>query len=134
MSLQGEGGPLTHRRFFTLAESVWREGHVPYVITNCSLTKSIKLPIAFPRIGVSLDTIDPAEAKRIGRLRLDRVLSNFEQIVAAMGPNRIAVHSVDRGQDMKPLKQYLGRLGIERHIVQPLQTKEDYRRDSGRRL
>ena len=43
------------------------------------------------------------------------------------GPRRIVVHSVDYGQDLVPLRALLARLGIKRHVIQPLQTKSDYR-------
>lgn len=128
VSLQGEGEPLAHPQFFSLATQVWQAGHIPYVITNCSLAKSQHLPVAFPRIGISLDTVETGEAERIGRRQLKKVLSNLERLVSIAGPDRIAVHTVDMGQPLGPLRKYIASLGIEQHIVQALQTKDDYRR------
>lgn len=127
VSLQGEGEPVAHPRFFEMAAKVWRAGHRPYLITNCSLPRTRLLPKVIPMIAVSLDTMDPAEADRIGRKRLDRVVANFEALLTTAGPRRIVVHTVDYGQDRRPLEAYLRRCGIGRHIVQPLQVKEDYR-------
>jgi len=78
-------------------------------------------------IAVSLDTVNPAEAERIGRKGLARVLANFEYLVKTAGPQRIVVHTVDYGQDRRPLATYLRHCGIRRHVVQPLQVKDDYR-------
>ncbi|WP_186453904.1 radical SAM protein [Denitratisoma sp. DHT3] len=129
VSLQGEGEPLVHPKFFSLAAKVWQAGHIPYVITNGSLAKSRNLPTVFPMIGISLDTVDADEAERVGRRQLSRVLSNVEHIAAVAGPDRVSIHTVDMGQSLESLRKYLGRLGIKRHIVQPLQTKADYRRN-----
>lgn len=128
VSLQGEGEPLAHRGFFEMALKVWRAGHRPHLITNCSLPGTRHLPRLIPTIAVSLDTVDSGEADHIGRKRLDRVIANFEFLVKTAGPERIVVHTVDFGQDKRALVEYLRRCGIRRHIVQPLQVKEDYRR------
>ena len=128
VSLQGEGEPLVHPRFWAMAEAVRAAGHVPYTITNASRIDAGRAAALFPVIGVSLDTLDAGEAERIGRLRLDRVLANFASLVEAMGPERIVVHTVAFGQDLRPLRVHLGRLGVDRHLVQPLQSKRDYRR------
>lgn len=128
VSLQGEGEPLAHPQFWTMAERVIESGFTPYTITNGSLVDPVRMATLFPSVGFSIDTIDPAEADRIGRLHLHRVLRRFEALCRSMGPDRIIVHSVDFGQDFGPLRSFLAREGIKRHVVQPLQSKSDYRK------
>lgn len=127
VSLQGEGEPLAHPQFWTMAEKVVESGFTPYTITNGSLVDPVRMAAIFPTVGFSIDTIDPAEADRIGRRHLHRVLRRFEALCQYMGPDRIIVHSVDLGQNIGPLRAFLTRAGVERHIVQPLQSKSDYR-------
>jgi hypothetical protein len=43
-----------------------------------------------------------------------------------MGPDRVVVHTVHYGQAVAPLQAYLRAWGVRRHIVQPLQVKDDY--------
>jgi len=128
ISLQGEGEPLAHPLFWEMLDRVRRAGHRPYLITNASLRTTPRLAQYVPMIGVSLDTLDSDEAERIGRIRLDRVFANFEKLLAFAGPDRLIVHSVDYGQDRKPLDTYLRKCGVTRRVVQPLQRKGDYRR------
>lgn len=129
VSLQGEGEPLAHPRFWEMVERVVRAGHVPYTITNGSLVQATRMAAFFPTVGFSLDTLDPIEAERIGRRNLKRVLARFKALCHAMGPGRIIVHTVDLGQNLAPLREYLSRCGVLRHAVQPLQGKPDYRRN-----
>lgn len=128
ISLQGEGEPLAHPRFWELLDRVRRAGHRPYLITNASLRTTPRLAQCVPMIGVSLDTLDSAEAERIGRIRIARVLANFEKLLAVAGPDRLVVHTVDYGQDRTALDAYLRRHRVTRRVVQPLQGKSDYRR------
>lgn len=128
ISLQGEGEPLAHPRFWEMLERVHRAGHRPYLITNASLRTTPRLAQYVPMIGVSLDTLDRDEAERIGRIRLDRVLANFECLLAVAGPDRLIVHSVDYGQERNALDVYLHERKVTRRVVQPLQGKGDYRR------
>lgn len=128
VSLQGEGEPLAHPRFWGMAEKVVQAGFVPYTITNGSLIDPARIEALFPTIGVSLDTLDPVEAERIGRRQLKRVLARFDALCRRMGPQRINVHSVDLGQNLEPLRAFLKQRGIKRHVVQPLQGKADYRK------
>lgn len=127
VSLQGEGEPLVHPHFWEMAEQVRCAGFVPYTITNGSRIDASRSSVMFPVIGISLDTLDAREAERIGRRHLGRVLGNFEAMVDAMGADRIVVHTVNFGQDIRPLRNYLARIGIRRHLIQPLQGKDDYR-------
>jgi MoaA/NifB/PqqE/SkfB family radical SAM enzyme len=126
VSLQGEGEPITHPRFWELVELVARIGKIPYTITNCSLLDANRAAMVFPEIGISLDTLDPGEAQRIGRYELAKVLRNLEALIESMGPDRIIVHTVDYGQPLEELRSFLGARGIGRHMIQPLQSKADY--------
>jgi MoaA/NifB/PqqE/SkfB family radical SAM enzyme len=127
VSLQGEGEPLAHPDFWHMAERVARAGYVPYTITNGSLVDPARMAALFPTVGFSLDTLDAAEAERIGRRHLKRVLARFDALCRAMEPWRIVVHSVDIGQNLAPLRAFLAARGVAQHIVQPLQGKPDYR-------
>jgi hypothetical protein len=127
VSLQGEGEPLAHPDFWRMAERVASASYVPYTITNGSLVDPVRMAALFPTVGFSLDTVDAAEAERIGRRHLKRVLARFDALCRAMGPQRIVVHSVDLGQNLAPLCAFLAARGVANHIVQPLQGKPDYR-------
>lgn len=126
VSLQGEGEPMMHPNFWEMVEMVTALGHIPYTITNGSLMKPEKVAANFPRIGVSIDTVDPEEAHRIKRFKLEKMLKNFEKLLSIYEPHRVIVHTVDYGQDIEPLKQYLASVGITKHVIQPLQVKDDY--------
>ena len=54
------------------------------------------------------------------------MLQRFEALVKAMGAPRVLVHTVAMGQDLQPLLTYLETLGVKRHIVQLLNSKDDY--------
>lgn len=126
ISLQGEGEPTLHPGFWDMVEMVTELGHVPYTITNGTRLNFHKVFRYFPRIGISIDTYDPAEAERIKRYNLAKVLRNVETLLETYDPWRIIIHTVDYGQDIQPLKDYLDRQGITKHVVQPLQIKDDY--------
>lgn len=126
ISLQGEGEPMMHPHFWEMVETVVAQGHMPYTITNGSLMKAAKVAQHFPRIGISLDTVDPAEAQRIKRYKLDKMLEKLDELLIIYEPHRIVIHTVDYGQDMTALKAFLQSKNITKHIVQPLQTKADY--------
>ena len=125
VSLQGEGEPTVHPQFWEFVEEVAGRGHIPYTITNCSHIEAQPAERHFPHLGVSLDTLDVVEANRIGRLKLTRALRNLEALVARMGPSRIIIHTVDYGQDLAPVRQFVAAKGL-RHYIQPLQPKADY--------
>ncbi len=127
VSLQGEGEPLIHPQFWTMVKQVVEAGFTPYTITNGSLVDAERMAALFPVVGFSLDTLDPAEAERIGRFELERVLQRFIALRRAMGPGRIIVQSVDYGQDLAPLRALLARFSLKQHVIQPIQRKTDYR-------
>ena len=126
ISLQGEGEPTMHPNFWEMVERVAGLGHVPYTITNGTRIDSERIAQFFPRIGVSIDTLDPAEAERIKRYNLAKVLRNLNKLLQSYEVWRIVIHTVDYGQDIQPLTEYLDKLGITKHVVQPLQVKDDY--------
>lgn len=126
VSLQGEGEPTLHPRFWEMAEQVRQRGWVPTTITNGYQVDVAKLASHFPTLGISIDTVDPDEADRIGRFKLPKVLATLDQLLIAMGPDRLRVHTTDYGQDVAAVRQYLKARRVEAHIVQPLQGKADY--------
>jgi MoaA/NifB/PqqE/SkfB family radical SAM enzyme len=126
VSLQGEGEPSLHPRFFDMAAYVHSCGHEPTTILNGSRIEAARIAQHFPTVGMSLDTLDVATADRIGRHNLTKVLENLEALVAAMGSHRIVIMTVDLGQPLDALRAWVLARGFRRHVVQPLQGKADY--------
>ena len=125
VSLQGEGEPTTHPQFWEMAEAVRARGLVPYTITNGAQIDADRVAATFPRIGVSIDTLDAAEAERIGRHKLERVLRNLDELDARMGGKRIHIMTVNYGQPLDAVREFARARGYS-HSVQPLQAKPDY--------
>ena len=125
VSLQGEGEPSAHPGFWDFVEAVLARGWVPHSILNGTRIAAQRIAQAFPRIGVSIDTIDPALADRIGRYNVAKVIRNVESLVREMGGERVTIHMTDFGQDLQALSAFVRRLGA-RQIIQPLQAKDDY--------
>jgi MoaA/NifB/PqqE/SkfB family radical SAM enzyme len=124
VSLQGEGEPTLHPDFLRMAEFVRDTGARPYTITNGTYKHPERLAGLFPQIGVSVDTLDDAAGRKIGRYNLPRVLS----FIAALAPHAtINVHSVAHKDHTPPIATWCKQHGY-RHIIQPLQTKPDYSR------
>lgn len=128
VSLQGEGEPTLHPRFWDMVTGVKARGFVPTTITNGYEIDTARMAAELPSVAVSIDTLDEAEASRIGRLKLPRVLASLDRLLAAMGPERIRIMTVDYGQDLSALRTYLRQKRLHQHIVQPLQRKDDYAR------
>jgi MoaA/NifB/PqqE/SkfB family radical SAM enzyme len=126
VSLQGEGEPMMHPKFWNMVDAIKRKELVPYTITNGSLLDPARVAAAFPAIGISIDTVDADYARKIGRFKLHRVLRNLEALLGVLSPDRVIIHTVDMGQPLDPLKQFLARRGIKKHVIQPLQPKADY--------
>lgn len=126
VSLQGEGEPMMHPRFWDMVAAIRAKDLVPYTITNGSLLEPERVAGAFPTIGISIDTADPEYAQKIGRYKLQRVLRNLDALMSVMAPDRITIHTVAMGQELGPLRRYLAQRGIKQHMVQPLQPKADY--------
>lgn len=128
VSLQGEGEPTLHPRFWDMVAYVYSKRHTPYSIINGSRVDAARIARLFPQIGVSLDTLDAAVAEKIGRFNLSKVLANLEALCAAMGPERIVLMTVNLGQPLDALRAWAQQRGFASHIVQPLKTKADYAR------
>ena len=128
VSLQGEGEPTLHPAFWDMARAVGAQGLRVYTITNGTRVDAAQFAAGLHSVGVSVDTLDADEARRIGRYNLPKVLANLESLVQAMGPARVTVHTVHYGQDIEPLRAYLRAIGLQQHRVQPLQVKDDYAR------
>jgi MoaA/NifB/PqqE/SkfB family radical SAM enzyme len=127
VSLQGEGEPMLHPEFWEMVTRVRARGHRPYTITNGSaLPYPEHVAEAFPEIGISIDSLNETEAERIGRTHLDRVLRNLDRLLESMPASRVTVHTVDVGQPLDALREFVAARGM-RHLIQPLQRKEDYR-------
>lgn len=127
ISLQGEGEPTAHPQFRSMVEAVIGRGLIPYTITNASLIRDPPwFAASFPEIGISIDTLDPEQAEKIGRIRLSHALQGVEKLIDTMGAKRIVLHTVDFGQPVAPVIEWARQRGFGRHIVQPLQRKDDY--------
>ena len=124
VSLQGEGEPTLHHDFLRMAEFVRQKGATAYTITNGTYKHPERLVGLFPRLGVSIDTLDEAAGERIGRHNLPRVLS----FVEALAPHlHVVIHSVTDRQQTPRIAEWCRQRGLQ-HITQPLQRKPDYSR------
>ena len=126
--LQGEGEPSLHPQFEDLARYIRQQGHHPYTILNGSRVNTQKLPVLFPSIGFSVDTLDEAYAHQIGRYNLPKVLKNIDLLSEVMLPKRINIMTVDMGQPLYALREWVAQRGFGRHVIQALSPKNDYAR------
>lgn len=133
VSLQGEGEPTAHPEFWRMVDRLIALGHWPYTITNASLIDVEQTALKFLSIGVSVDTLDEAEAQRIGRYKLPKVLERIRALVNRMGAKRVIVHTVNYGQNIEAVYDFVRSLSV-RHIVQPIQLKPDYAKHYGKNL
>lgn len=122
VSLQGEGEPTLHKRFFHMAAKVLALGSRPYTITNGTHKHPEQFVEHFDVVGVSIDTLDEKVAERIGRFNLARTIRFVEALSKRV---RVNVHSVAIARDLQDIGRFCRRRGL-RHIVQPLQPKPDY--------
>lgn len=125
VSLQGEGEPTTHPQFWEMAQAVRTRGLIPFTITNAAQIDAARMASTFPRLGVSIDTLDAAEAERIGRYKFSRVLANLDALSAHMSAKRIHIMTVNYGQPLDAVRELARARGYS-HTVQPLQAKPDY--------
>ncbi|MFC1589610.1 radical SAM protein, partial [Pseudomonadota bacterium] len=127
INLQGEGEPLLHPQFKNIVKTTVGHGYKPYVITNGTRLPLETIKQHFPSIGISIDTLDAQLSDRIGRVNLPKVLRNLQRLIESGYPvANINIHTVNFGQDLKPLREYLQQRGLQNHIIQPLQSKDDY--------
>lgn len=123
VSLQGEGEPTLNKAFFEMAAHARSIGAEPYTITNGTYRYPEHFRESFRAIGVSIDSLDPGEAERIGRYNLERVL---EFVDAASKFVEVIVHTVALSPSSFAVTEWCRKRGL-RQIVQPLQAKDDYR-------
>jgi MoaA/NifB/PqqE/SkfB family radical SAM enzyme len=126
VSLQGEGEPTLHPRFWDMVRYVRTKGHVPYTIINGSRVNVTLIARHFLTVGVSIDTLDSGVAEQLGRHNLAKVLANLEGLCKLMEPHRITIMTVDVGQPLQALRDWVKAKGFGQHIVQPLMQKQDY--------
>jgi len=127
VSLQGEGEPTLHPEFWRMVETVSDLGHIPYTISNGTRLKPELIKKYFPSVfGISIDTINAEEAEKIKRYNLKKVLKNLDKLLECYDPMKIVIHTVDYGQDIQLLSEYLRERKIYNHVIQPLQIKDDY--------
>lgn len=123
VSLQGEGEPTLWPHLYRAAKLLYKK-HPMMTIINGSRIDIHQLSTYFMYVGVSIDTLDSVAAKDIGRHNLDKVLSNVESLINVMH-GRLVIHTTDYGQDLTALKNYCTERRL-RHVIQPLQKKDDY--------
>ncbi len=123
VSLQGEGEPTLNRSFFEMAAYVRNIGSEPYTITNGTYKYPERFADSFSTIGISIDTLDPSEAIRIGRPNLSRVIEFATAISSIVS---VIIHSVALSRSVEGVAIWCRARGF-RHVVQPLQRKSDYR-------
>ena len=127
VTLQGEGEPLLHSKFWDIANYVKSAGHHVITTTNgSSLTLKNRQNVLkyVDQIGVSIDTTDIRLSESIGRHNIKKVITNI--IALASSYRAITLRIVDFGQD------YSGVIDLARSMdlmvdVQKLQTKADYK-------
>lgn len=122
--LQGEGEPTLWPHWWQGVEYVVSRGLVPYSIINGSRVDVALIAKWFPKIGISLDTVNAAEANVIGRHNVAKVLDNIEQLAAAM-PGSLTIYITHVSSNTEPLIRWLMQREL-RHVIQPLQAKTDY--------
>jgi MoaA/NifB/PqqE/SkfB family radical SAM enzyme len=122
VSLQGEGEPTLNRSFFAMAAYAKNIGAEPYTITNGTYKYPEQFKESFSSIGVSIDTLDPIEADRIGRHNLPRVLDFVDAISTTL---KVVIHSVALSPSVRDVADWCASRGFK-HVVQPLQVKPDY--------
>lgn len=126
VSLQGEGEPTLHPRFWDMVDEVKARGFEPFTISNGYWVDTQRIARNFKKFAISIDTLDGAESERIGRYKLGKVLETLDQLVQLMGADRLRIMTVDYGQYLAPLRQYLNQRGVADHLIQKLQQKKDY--------
>jgi len=131
ISLQGEGEPILNKSIWTMA-GLAKQRQIPtYTITNAAyrLTERLAkaMDIHFDRIGISLDTINVNFASRIGRINLPRTMNTLENLIGRLGAERIDVYTVALSRkSVDEVRRYIAGFSGVRHIIQPLQSKDDY--------
>lgn len=129
-SLSGEGESMLHPQFWEFVSYVRATTkHSVSLITNGSTltqTNIQKIHENLDVVRVSLDTMDPDLAERVGRHFHDRVVNNI-RLMADTGM-RMLVMTTNFGQDIDPVREFVKSLNSPNvlHVVQQLQPKTDY--------
>jgi len=122
VSLQGEGEPTLHKRFFNMARNVREIGSRPYTITNGTCKHPELFFESFDEVGVSVDTLNSNVAEKIGRYNLPRVLNFIDRLADKIS---VTIYTVSICKDLPAIQKFCRERKL-RHVVQPLQPKPDY--------
>ena len=122
--LQGEGEPTLWPHWGEGIRYAAERKLIPYSIINGSRVDVALIAEFFPRIGISLDTVDASEADQIGRYNLSKVLNNIELLAAAMH-GQVVLHITKIGTNTAAVLHWAKERNL-RCISQPLQHKQDY--------
>lgn len=125
VALQGEGEPTLWRHFEQAVEYLAERGFTLYSIINGSIIYPELFDKYFPLIGVSVDTLIPEVAAKIGRHGLKKVLKNIQTLKDTMGSHRIKIHTTYNGQDVGGLVEWVRSNGFI-HFAQKVNKKSDY--------
>lgn len=129
-SLSGEGESLLHPQFWEFVDYIRQTTtHKVSVITNGSTLTDSNISLMCQKLDhvrVSLDTMDPALAERVGRHFHDRVVANIIRL-AKTGMS-VSIMTTDFGQDIQPVRDFAKSLKQPNvsQASQPLQPKTDY--------
>ena len=123
VQLQGEGESTLWKHWREAVALAASRFNI-YSIINGSRIDVDHIARYFPKIGVSLDTLDPVQAAAIGRHNLPKVLDNLRQLAAAM-PGRVNICTTLCGQDVRGIKEFAHSINAV-HQTQTLQDKADY--------
>jgi MoaA/NifB/PqqE/SkfB family radical SAM enzyme len=130
LSLQGEGEPTLNRDFFAMAAYARAVGAEPFTITNGSYKYPEHFLADFRQVGVSIDTLNADEAAGIGRHNLERVLNFVDSL---HGRLELTIFTVAVSASAQQVRHWCRERGL-RHMVQPLQGKDDYSRRYPQRI
>ena len=123
--IQGEGEPTLNAELFAMAEYCKRQKFFTSLTTNGLHSDRDSLIKHFDEIFVSIDTINPEEANKLGRLNIQKVLEAVEYYRSKKKQVFIqAVQMPDINQD-KALQAWARAKGIKL-IVLPLSSKQEY--------
>ncbi len=123
VNLQGEGEPFMPPKFWEMVSLLKERGHTPTTITNGSKLDIKKIVEELGSLSISIDTLDPIEAERIGRKNLSKVLSNLDELLKVM--SSVTIRCTNYGQDLSTLHNFAKSKRLKL-IIQELQTKDDY--------
>jgi MoaA/NifB/PqqE/SkfB family radical SAM enzyme len=140
IELQGEGEPLLHKDFFTMAALARRRGIQVSLITNGSMfTPQVVEGILENGIGairVSIESSDPAAFQNIRGGKLDKVCEGIARLIAARDGSGRRAPTVgfmitvlrDTVDALSGIVELYDRLGMDGGIgIQPLNQMSPYR-------